>query len=248
MRGGGPMRKIARILMLPFFGFLGLAAGYFLLLCFPQPLFAYSYSYENLTLYCDEPIPVKADRVLQDAQRRLDLCPLYAGHPRENIFLCDHFWRYELLTNLHSNAGGNAYGFAPENAFLRKADIALNVLFRKDGRTPSGPDRPLSYFMAHEITHGLTARFLGFWAASHLPVWKSEGYADYVGKGGDFDFNRNLDLLKKGDSALNPKASGLYLRYHLLVAELLDRRKLTVEEMLKGDFDREKLEADLRAD
>jgi hypothetical protein len=194
------------------------------------------------------PIPAQADRVLQDTQRRLDLCPLYAGHPRENIFLCDHFWRYELLTNLHSNAGGNAYGFAPENAFLRKADIALNVLFRKDGRTPSGPDRPLSYFMAHEITHGLTARFLGFWAASHLPVWKSEGYADYVGKGGDFDFKENLALFKQGDSALDPKASGLYLRYHLLVAELLDRRNLTVEEMLKGDFDRVKLEADLRAD
>ena len=120
-------------------------------------------------------------------------------------------------------------------------------LFRKDGVTPSSPDRPLSYFIAHEVTHGLISRFLGL-AYWRIPVWKNEGYADYVGKGGDFDFQKNLALFKKGDPALDPRASGLYLRYHLLVAELLDRRKLSVEEMLRENFDREQLEADLRSE
>ena len=226
-------------------GFLILTVAYGLLLCFPQPLFVYPFTDGNLTLYCDDPIAPQADAVLQDAQRRLDKCPLYAGHPHVNLFLCNHAWRYKLLTNTHSNAGGNNYGFAPQNVFLRKTDISRNVLFRKDGITPSSPDRPLSYFIAHEVTHGLISRFLGL-AYWRIPVWKNEGYADYVGKGGDFDFQKNLALFKKDDPALDPRASGLYLRYHLLVAELLDRRKLSVEEMLRGHFDREQLEADLR--
>ncbi len=234
-------KKIQVILI----NFLALAVVYLALLFFPQPLFTYCHTWNNLVLYCDNPIPPRADAMLQDVQRRLDKCPFYTGHPRENIFLCDDAWRYKLLTNVHSSAGGNCYFFAPENAFLRKADVSRNVLFRKDGVTPSGPDRPLSYFIAHEITHGLTARFLGL-AYLRLPAWKNEGYADYVGKGGDFDFKKNLGLFKEGDPSLDPHASGLYLRYQLLVAELLDHRKLSVEEMLKGKEDQGQLEAGLR--
>lgn len=226
--------------------FVSLATVYVGLICFPQPLFAYKTSFANLTLYCDDPIPPQADAVLQDTQRRLDKCPLYAGHPRENLFLCNHAWRYKLLTNTHSNAGGNSYGFAPQNVFLRKADLSRNVLFRKDGVTPSGPDRPLSYFIAHEVTHGLTARFLGL-AYWRIPAWKNEGYADYVGKGGDFDFQKNLALFKKGDPSLDPHASGLYLRYQLMVAELLDRQHWTVDQLLHTDIDGKKLEDGLLA-
>lgn len=219
-----------------------------LLLCFPQPLFAYKFSFGNLTLYCDDPIPVSAEVVLQDVQRRLGRSPLYQDRPKLNAFVCDHSWRFKFLTNRNSNAGGLAYGFPPWNVFLRKSDIAENVMFRADGSTPSGPDRPLSYFIAHEITHDLTARFLGSLVFWRLPTWKCEGYADYVGKGGQFDFEKNLELFKRNDSSLNPSQSGLYLRYHLLVAFLLDYKKISTDGMLKQEFDREKLEAEILAD
>jgi hypothetical protein len=240
------MRKTIRILGFPFLGVLGLATGYLFLLCFPQPLFAYKFSTESITLYCDDSIPAGVERVLQDVQSRLEKCPLYMGHPHQNVFVCNHSWRYKLFTNRNSGAGGLAYGFAPWNIFLRKSDIARNDLFTRQ-EDSSGPDRPLSYFIAHEITHNLTVRFIGPLAYERLPAWKKEGYADYVGKGGQFDFKKIQSLFKKNDPSLDPKVSGLYLRYHLLVAELLDRRKVTVGEMLKDDYDRGKLEADLRA-
>lgn len=221
------------------------AAAYLALLLFPQPLFAYKLSAGPFTLYCDDPIPPEAESVLQDVQRRLEKCPLYEGRPHQNIFVCNRSWRYQLLTG-RSPGGGLAHGFDPWNVFLRRSDIAKNVLFRRNG-LPSGPDRPLSYFIAHEIGHNLTTRFLGLYAARRLPAWKGEGYADYVGKGGEFDFDRNLDLFKKNDPALDPTVSGLYLRYHLLVAELLDRRKRTVGQMLRENDDRRELEAELLA-
>ncbi len=241
------MKNILRILRPCLFGFLGLAASYILLICFPQPLFAYSHTWNNLTLYCDDPIPPQADQVLQDAQRRLGRSPFYANKPHENIFLCNHIWRYRLLFAANENAKGFAYLFAPWNVFLGKADISENVLFRKDGRTPSGPARPLSYFLAHEITHNLTNRFLGPWAQWRLPVWKREGYADYIGKGGDFDFKKNLALFKKGDPLLDPHASGLYLRYQLLVAYLLEKKGLTAPQLLTGSFDQAALEKEIRS-
>jgi hypothetical protein len=229
-------------------GLLALSACYIAVLCHPQPLFAYKYSAANISLYCDEPIPLTpAAAVLSDVQARLEPCPFYRDHPARNAFICDNAWRYRLFFAPQPKSGGLAYGFPPWNVFLRKSDISRNVLFRADGVTPSGPDRPLSYFIAHEITHTLTARFLGPWAYWRLPAWKNEGYSDYVGKNGRFDFQKNLGLFRKGDPALDPGKSGLYLRYHLLVAELLDHRKMTPEELLKGDFDRSKLEAELRA-
>ncbi len=238
---------IRKSLKLSALGFGLIAFFYFGLICFPQPLFAYKLIEGNITLYCDEAIPPEATGVLVDVRKRLGKSPLYAGQPSQKAFLCNRGWRYKLLTNRYSGAGGLAYGFFPHNVFLRKSDISRNVLFRRDGSTPSGIDRPLSYFIAHEITHNLTAQFLGTWAYFHLPSWKREGYADYVGKGGDFDFPKNLALFKKGDPSLDPKASGLYLRYHLLVAYLLDRRKLTVEEMLRGHLDKKTLEGELLA-
>jgi len=224
-----------------------LAAGYLFLLCFPQPLFAYKFPAGNLTLYCDDPIPQSAGEVLREAQGRLDKSPLRGLLGRQNVFICNQSWRYKWLANRNANGGGLAYGFCPWNVFLRKSDIARNILFRGDGVTPSGPDRPLSYFIAHEMTHNLTSRFLGPLAGWRLSAWKKEGYADYVGKGGQFDFQKNLDLFKKNDEALNPSQSGLYLRYQLMVAYLLDWKKITVEEMLRGNFNRENLEAEIRA-
>ncbi len=239
------MRKVKTALQLFGVCFASLAAGYLLLLCFPQPLFAYHLTWSNLTLYCDDPIAANAPAVLQDAQRRLVLCPLYAGRPCENIFLCNHDWRYKFFANRHSGAGGFAYACGPQNVFLRKADVAQNTLFTRKGAS-SGPDRPLSYFMAHEITHNLTSRDIGLFAFLRLPAWIQEGYADYVGKGGDFNFKKNLALFKKDDPALNPSASGLYLRYHLLTAYLLDRKKISVQALLTGSFDRVLLEKELR--
>ena len=89
-------------------------------------------------------------------------------------------------------------------------------------------ERTLSYYIGHEITHVLLARELGALKQWQLPAWKNEGYADLVAKGGEFDYERAREQLRRGDRELDPKRSGLYLRYHLLVAYLLERKGLSV--------------------
>ena len=49
-----------------------------------------------------------------------------------------------------------------------------------------------------------------------------------------------LAQLRRGDPEMDPQRSGLYLRYNLLVAYLLDRKRISVHEMLSQEFDHSK--------
>jgi hypothetical protein len=68
-----------------------------------------------------------------------------------------------------------------------------------------------------------------------------------VANGGDFDYERAREQLRRGDPELDPKRSGLYLRYHLLVAYLLEGKGISVVEMLRREFAPAQLEAEILA-
>jgi hypothetical protein len=95
--------------------------------------------------------------------------------------------------------------------------------------------------------HGLVFRELGIVKDWRLPAWKNEGYADLIAKGEDFDYEHAREQLRRGDRALDPKQSGLYLRYHLLVAYLIEHKGISVDELLSREFDPARLEAEILA-
>ncbi len=79
------------------------------------------------------------------------------------------------------------------------------------------------------MTHKLEANYTGAFDFSQ-PTWLTEGYADYIGKSGNFDFNENLKLLHSNAPELDPRL-GLYRYYHLKVAYLLDKKGMTIKEV-----------------
>ncbi len=93
----------------------------------------------------------------------------------------------------------------------------------------------------------MTADAVGTWRYLRLERWRQDGYADYVAKGGAFDFAGRLRGFREGDPELDPQRSGLYLRYHLLVAYLLDQRGISVSDLLAGSYSAGQIEADLLA-
>ncbi len=121
-----------------------------------------------------------------------------------------------------------------------------NCLVGYSGKETTGP-RTLSCYIAHEIMHTLLARRLGIVNQWRLPDWKNEGYSDLVAKGGDFDYEQAREQLRRGDRELDPKRPGLYLRYHLLVAYLLDHKGISLDDLLSRDFDPARLEAEILA-
>jgi hypothetical protein len=60
-----------------------------------------------------------------------------------------------------------------------------------------------------------------------------EGYADYVGKGNAFNYVEARKAFLAEEPEMDYKKSGLYWRFNLLVAYLLDHRGWNVSELLQ---------------
>lgn len=236
-----PFRLLLALLM-PILAFIGLLA-------WPQPMFAHHATYRNYDVWSDRPIDPAIRTVLDDATRRLRRSELYDPAQRFRIFLCNDDWRLALYSqHFSSRMGGLADDWLTRNIYLREADIAANRLIPPWGELADPHVRPLSYFIAHEATHIMDSRRFGRLVALRYPAWVREGYADYVGKGGQFDYAANRKLLIAGSPLLDPARSGLYRRHHLLVAYLLDRRGWSVDQLYNDSPPEARLIRQLKSD
>lgn len=228
-------------------GLFALMAAFVLIAvnAYPYPFFAYSHSYRGFMIASDKPIDPAIDKVLDDVRRRLSTSTLYQDGEPFRIFLCNSSWRLRFFVYNANLGGGTIY--PTRNIFIRESDIAANkVVAPNGGNLLDEQNRPLSYFIAHEATHMLELRRFGLVTMFQSPFWLVEGYADVVGKGGDFDIERNRNLLIKGDPLLSEKMgrNGLYRRYQLMVATELRRPDANIERL----FAAPPLEQDALAD
>jgi len=228
---------------------LALGASYALAAAFPKPMFGYRIDYENYQVWSDHPIPDEISAVLDDVTRRLRTSSLHDRDTPVEIFFCNEPWRLWFYgRSFSTRMGGAADVWLPRQVFIRASDIAANRI-RSPGSGPiaDAAQRPLSYFIAHEITHSDVSRHFGRTVMLRYPEWLLEGYADYVGKGGDFDFEDNRALFALGAGALDRDRSGLYREYHLKVAYLLDKKGWTLQQVFANPPAEQELDARLRA-
>ena len=241
-------KRIAKVLILASIGSIGLFVGYLALLCHPGIFFGYSSSHGGITLHSDEPIPEAAGRVLEDAADRLAESPLTQDLRTKDIhiYICNRSWRFMLFANIHHQVGGLTYPPLSRNIFLRESRLDENRLVGPSGREVPG-ERTLSYFIAHEIMHVLIADRIGPVAYWRLPDWKNEGYSDFIARGTDFEYQHAVVQLRRGDREMDPQRSGLYLRYSLLVAYLLNNNGIPLDAMLGWEFEPADLEREILA-
>ena len=229
---------------------LGLAlaavvAGWFALAIHPQPLFAYSAQRANIVLHARAPLPSQTGALLDDVLARVSRSPLYDAGRTHHVFLCDSQGVFALFALWNRKVGGVAQIYLGGNVFLRPSSIERNRLIG-----PSGDDKPgertLAYFIAHEVTHAMTGDRVGRRRYHGLAAFQQEGYADYVAFARPVDFARGRQLLERDAPEMSPRRSGLYLRYELMVAHLLERRGMTVDELLARPIDPAPVLAELR--
>ena len=163
----------------------------------------------------------------------------------QNVYIGNSRWRQPLFFTKDYGAGGVAPYPVTSNVFLREARGEDNRLISPGG-IPVPGNRTLDYFIAHEIVHRLTGRALGPYRYFRLPQWVREGYADYVGKGGAFDFGEARRALLINAAEMDWKRSRLYCRFHLMVAYLMDRRHLDLGELLTNPPDEQEVERSIR--
>jgi hypothetical protein len=238
------MRRLRRLVVRALLALLSFAAGYAALLILPDPLFAYVDSGRFVTVHADEPLPPETREVIALAEARIESSPIFDPDRDHHVFVCNEPWRWRFFAGLDSGAGAIAYAPFGRAVFTREVRFERNRLIRAAGLETPAP-RTASYFIAHEITHTMTADRLGL-DYYELPAWVREGYADYVARGSTFDYDAVRAQLLAGDRELDPKASGLYLRYALLVTHLLEREGWDVEQLLERPPDRDALERRIR--
>ena len=228
--------------------FASLFVLYLLLLCFPQTFFNSSVRANNLALYSDQPFsPDAGTHVLELVAEKLSASPLYSPQQSHMAFVCNARWRQRLFFNRNYGVGGVNQYPVTRNIFLRDALIDENCLIGPRGNRVPG-DRTLDYFIAHEITHTLTAQAVGWVDYYKLPQWVREGYADYVGKGAAFNYDEAKSAFLADVPEMNWEKSGLYWRFHLLVAQLLDRQHWSVQRLLTEPLEQRAVEDAIRAE
>jgi len=243
------IRSLARLSLRCLAALLALLILYVAAASFPKPLFAHRLSYENYRVWSDRPIPEEMTAVLDDVTRRLRTSSLHDRALPVEIFLCNESWRLWLYgRSFHAQMGGAADVWLTRQVFIRESDIRANRILAPNGRPlADAARRPLSYFIAHEITHVDISRSFGRTIMLRYPQWLLEGYPDYVAKGGDFDFEENRARFAAGAIELDHARSGLYNEFHLKVAHMLDKQGRTPQQVFAHTPDERALEAVLRA-
>ncbi len=89
------LKTLAKAALAAGLGILGAFIVYLVLLCHPGLFFRHAFSHRPITLYSDEPMPASAERVLQDAENRLQRSPLFRDRPRRKfrIYICNQSLR-----------------------------------------------------------------------------------------------------------------------------------------------------------
>lgn len=237
-------KKIKLLFLFLFLTFL----GYWSLIEFPSFLFSHKYQNANLTLYSDKPIPLNIEKITDEVLLRLNKSSIFDINKTYAVYISNDIWRWSLLSypaNLTTRLGGFNAGFHG-NAFVRPSIISENKIIPPGSYLLDAKQRDLVYFITHEIVHGLLYDEVGYISNFiNYPRWFQDGYPDYIAKK-SFNFKDNLMQFKNNQKRLTVQ-SGLYVRYHLYMAYLMDIKKYSIKEIIKNTPDESDIVHSLRS-
>lgn len=205
---------------------------YICVLSFPSFLYSDKYKNENLIVFSDQVFPENINVISNAVLQRIKKSEYYNPNSEYRVFISNETWRWRLVSNMGPAQGAVNYTWFRQNSFVRPSAIAENRIIPPAGGLADADERDLVYFIAHEVAHAMMAQGLGLVSFQFLTQgWVKEGYADLIGKK-SFDYENSLAQLKYNERRLS-EASGLYVRYQLLLLYLLQEKSLNMTEIIK---------------
>jgi len=183
------VRKTLKIAGWSFGALLALLGIFVGLLLFPGFLFAHKLEQGNLVAYSDEELSGRIEPVLREIDRRLATSAINDPAITHRIFFGEDAQIFGALQRARAEIVYRTIGMKPalnynaswpplisHTVTLDLPDFAHDVL-----RRPAWPGHfNMTHILTHEVTHTLVTEKLGLANVSRLPMWKAEGYPEYV--------------------------------------------------------------------
>lgn len=172
------------------FGTLLLLLCIFLgLLLFPGFLFAHRIEHENLVVYSNQNLSGSAGPILREINQRLATSEINAPAITHRIFFGHDAQIFGAVQGARAEMVFRTIGLKPSATYnvswpprishivtFDVPDTAHDALRRK-----AWPGQfNMTHILTHEVAHTLVLAKLGIPQTSRLPMWKAEGYPEYV--------------------------------------------------------------------
>ena len=201
------------------------------LICYPNLLFGHSIKYRNFTVYSTREIDSNIYNILDNAKTNLCNSSINDTTITYRIYLCNNYSFYLFFAPKSRKAFANTYSII-HNIYISNCDIKRNEAYKNDEK--DNYVRHLSELMAHEASHILTEKKLGFWKYLFLEGWKNEGYSEFVGYNKAVRFTSVKEFLKTNMN--NDRSNVWYQKYYFAVSYLMQIERMNYEDMIATKY------------
>ncbi len=207
---------------------------------YPNPLFAHKHRFEEFTVYSSQPLPDDFDRVIDDVRARIEAMEYARPGARHRVYICGDQKRYSILAFLSRRSRNSmAIGLSVfGNIYMNEPKIRRMAAENYGGIRHSRFEGDFAEAIAHEIAHFNVVKALGFWNAIGMPVWKSEGYAEYQANiaptraDSAYRFVDRIDLLMNRGFWGGGSLARRLFEWHLLVEFLADVKGIGLDDLV----------------
>jgi hypothetical protein len=232
------MKKVQKIIFISVFT---LVSAYLLILLYPCLLFKQRIDYKSFIVYTHSTPDKNIFPILDSAENLLSHSELYKKQTgKYQLFFCNNFFEYCFFapTESHAFASNN---ILTNNIFFSKTNISQNTIERNGMENNT---RTLSGTIAHEATHSLVKRDLGFVKYLFLATWKNEGYADFIAKETSFKFIIGMYFICNSQTPSSPSFE--YFKYRLYIYYLINTKKLSFSKIANSKFNLPELDKQIQ--
>jgi hypothetical protein len=183
------VRKTLKVAGWAFGAVFLLLATFLGLLAFPGFLFAHKLEQGNLVAYSGEDLGGSFNPVLHEVERRLATSEINDQAITHRIFFAHGEQIFGALQNARAEILRRAIGVKPSPTYNVSWPPYLSHIVTFDVPDPTHdalrrqewPWRfNLTDILTHEVTHTLVLAKVGLANISRLPMWKAEGYPEYI--------------------------------------------------------------------
>lgn len=221
------------------------------LILYPQALFAHQTSYRTVDIYTNSEPDDQIQSIIDSALARVSHSELYDENYQYDLFLA-HNTPYNTLDDKLFGSWSAARAIDNNLIVKVRIDLANQIAIADDTQFS------MVYMIAHEMIHCLQAHQFGKWTfnpLSHTPMWKLEGYPEYISRARyedqdsaslrmDLAFflsqqNKTVNGLIRLDSLHTTPL--IYFKGKLMVEYLMEVKGQTYAEILENDLSEEKV-------